>query len=392
VLPGISPGFFFQRCLPIWNKRLNELIKDKARALVLLDGQSNAGGAPVRGDGGLCRALCERRSAAFRALRQRIAGVELAIRNISPFVTGIGQPHPLENGFAFLKPYGTPFLSASGIKGAVRAACKAVWDEARPKEARELLRHYFGSEDKDPRVEQERGALVFLDMWPEVEDWQDAFRLDVVNPHYGPYYSDKQADVPADWHSPVPSYFLTLRADLRWRLRVLYAPADPRKQRRSWGEDVAAGVTRALTREGFGGKKAWGYGLFVIEGAEPFEQPWCGLVQGASSGPEEGNGEPAVPPATPAATAPGRSPRADAAERRIRGMRVRDVGSLPAIIAEIKTCPEAEQASLFELLRRRVEELVPKGKGREALLRNNPELGWPRGQRATPMDGEPSAT
>lgn len=44
----------------------------------------------------------------------------------SPFTTGLGNEHPLENGFAFLDPYGIPYLPGSGVKGSVRRAAEEL--------------------------------------------------------------------------------------------------------------------------------------------------------------------------------------------------------------------------------------------------------------------------
>lgn len=44
----------------------------------------------------------------------------------SPFMTGIGMEHPLENGFAFLNPYGLPYLPGSGVKGVLRRAAEEL--------------------------------------------------------------------------------------------------------------------------------------------------------------------------------------------------------------------------------------------------------------------------
>jgi len=44
----------------------------------------------------------------------------------SPFATGLGNEHPVENGFAFLSPYGLPYLSASGVKGGLRRAAEEM--------------------------------------------------------------------------------------------------------------------------------------------------------------------------------------------------------------------------------------------------------------------------
>lgn len=44
----------------------------------------------------------------------------------SPFVTGMGLEHPLENGFSFLNPYGLPYLPGSSVKGVVRRAAEEL--------------------------------------------------------------------------------------------------------------------------------------------------------------------------------------------------------------------------------------------------------------------------
>ncbi|MBE0434898.1 MAG: type III-B CRISPR module RAMP protein Cmr6 [Methylomicrobium sp.] len=44
----------------------------------------------------------------------------------SPFMTGIGNEHPLENGFAFLNPYGLPYLPGSSVKGVLRSAAEEL--------------------------------------------------------------------------------------------------------------------------------------------------------------------------------------------------------------------------------------------------------------------------
>ena len=53
-------------------------------------------------------------------------GLELMAKSVAPFTTGLGNEHPLENGFAFLNPYGLPYLPGSGIKGVVRRAAEEL--------------------------------------------------------------------------------------------------------------------------------------------------------------------------------------------------------------------------------------------------------------------------
>ncbi len=44
----------------------------------------------------------------------------------APFATGLGIEHPLENGFAFLDPYGLPYLPGSSVKGVLRRAAEEL--------------------------------------------------------------------------------------------------------------------------------------------------------------------------------------------------------------------------------------------------------------------------
>ena len=38
--------------------------------------------------------------------------------------------HPLENGFAFLQPYGLPYLAGSGVKGVLRQTARLLAENA----------------------------------------------------------------------------------------------------------------------------------------------------------------------------------------------------------------------------------------------------------------------
>ena len=76
----------------------------------------------------------DRKSIAAHAQRQRAIfdavagedGLELMAKSVAPFTTGLGNEHPLENGFAFLNPYGLPYLPGSGVKGVVRRAAEEL--------------------------------------------------------------------------------------------------------------------------------------------------------------------------------------------------------------------------------------------------------------------------
>jgi CRISPR type III-B/RAMP module RAMP protein Cmr6 len=365
VVSAISPGFYFQRCLAIWQDDLRKTVKQKAEAVKPLEGWPDGMEDPVVGDPVLYQALLRRQGEAFRTLSELHGGLQWPLRSLAPFVTGIGQPHPLENGFAFLKPYGVPYLAASGVKGAVRAACAKLWPEdVGTHQARQRLKHYFGSEDKEPRrgdaLDHVRGALVFFDLFPVLDGqetgkgWADAFRLDVVNPHYGPYYQGK--DVPADWHSPVPSFFLTLRADLEWLLRLVYAPlGEPRP---AWRTEIEPPLRAALTSQGFGAKKSWGYGIFhVREGATGL--PPSVVIPESEAGIQAG-----------APASPRRSPLGDALRQFILTLRPSEVKSqLSRIQRDLACCEPEERVGLADLLKSRLAELGLKPKEIGDLMR-----------------------
>ncbi len=50
----------------------------------------------------------------------------LPAHSVAPFMTGLGNEHPLENGFSFLNPYGLPYLPGSGVKGVLRRAAEEL--------------------------------------------------------------------------------------------------------------------------------------------------------------------------------------------------------------------------------------------------------------------------
>ena len=70
--------------------------------------------------------------AALRARQQALLthyganGYRISTSSTAPFATGLGNEHPIENGFAFLTPYGLPYLAGSGVKGILRRAAEEL--------------------------------------------------------------------------------------------------------------------------------------------------------------------------------------------------------------------------------------------------------------------------
>lgn len=213
----------------------------------------------------------------------------LHARATAPFTTGLGNEHPLENGFAFLWPYGLPYLAGSGVKGVLRQAARELaggdWGETRgwssekdievdlgrDKLGISMLDALFGLESEDGGKEHLRGALSFWDVIPRVEG--DSLMVEIMNPHQGHYYQkqNNNDDIipPHDSGQPVPIYFLTLPPGSEFTFYVTcdltrlqrYAPALARDGR--WKELVTEAFEHAFTWLGFGAKTAVGYGAMV---------------------------------------------------------------------------------------------------------------------------------
>lgn len=189
---------------------------------------------------------------------------------VAPFATGLGNEHPTENGFAFLWPYGLPYLPGSGVKGVLRATARELdWPEV------ERLA-LFGSDpptDRDDGRDLRRGALTFWDVLPKLAG--DALMVDVMTPHQTHYYQPKPgrgreddrktagSSSPHDSGSPNPIYFLTVPPGSAFTFHVACDTERlPRElvERGGWRERLGQAFEYAFEWLGFGAKTAVGYG------------------------------------------------------------------------------------------------------------------------------------
>ncbi len=75
-----------------------------------------------------CRDMIQALRARQRALAT-VAGdrvFQFYARLHAPLAIGLGNPHPVENGFSFLNPYGIPYIPGSGIKGTLRRSAEEL--------------------------------------------------------------------------------------------------------------------------------------------------------------------------------------------------------------------------------------------------------------------------
>lgn len=116
-LKGLPPGHRFSLFLPVWKADGWEVEIHKAQAL------ERALECP-RETVSLIRAVRDRQTALAMACEDRVFACEA--ESVSPFLTGIGQEHPVENGFTFMNPFGIPCLPGSGVKGVIRRAMEGM--------------------------------------------------------------------------------------------------------------------------------------------------------------------------------------------------------------------------------------------------------------------------
>ena len=239
--------------------------------------------------------------ATMRALAQRQAHTAQATSNVStldaiataPFTTGLGNEHPLENGFAFLNPYGLPYLPGSGVKGVLRQAARELtsgdwgdpqgWDagtihllERRGHATIQLsiIDVLFGRETPDGDGDHVRGALSFWDALPQIPG--DTLAVDIMTPHQSHYYQKRQdrksgdSTSPHDSGAPNPISFLTLPPGTGFAFHVVCDQAHLERLAPDLAHDLrwqtllTAAFEHAFEWLGFGAKTAVGYGAMQV--------------------------------------------------------------------------------------------------------------------------------
>ena len=202
----------------------------------------------------------------------------LCLKTASPFVTGLGREHPVENGFLWHHTLGVPYLPGSSVKGMVRAWIEQWADE---KDEEEINR-IFGPRQKRPTEPPQVGEVVFLDAIPL---YPVRLKADIMTPHYGEYYQNKERPkAPGDWISPVPIPFLAVKEDTTFHFAIvprrhpcLEAPGESEKSnglpvgesrkggRRSDCETMLGWLKEALEWIGAGAKTTVGYGRMSVD-------------------------------------------------------------------------------------------------------------------------------
>ncbi|HRP95580.1 MAG TPA: type III-B CRISPR module RAMP protein Cmr6 [Rhodocyclaceae bacterium] len=186
----------------------------------------------------------------------------------APLATGLGNEHPLENGFAFLNPHGLPYLAGSGVKGVIRRAAeeletgewggKAGWNA-------DAIRILFGPGEEDPErdTHARRGALMFWDLFFQpASDKDPLLAMEIMTPHHRDYLQGTGSPHANEQPNPIP--FLAVRPGCECTLYVQCNPAlippEAAALRTDWHALVGAAIEHAGQWLGFGAKTAAGYG------------------------------------------------------------------------------------------------------------------------------------
>jgi CRISPR-associated protein Cmr6 len=214
------------------------------------------------------KSLTARQAALAEPLESSGSLLRFEARSVAPFTTGLGNEHPLENGFAFLNPYGLPYLAGSGVKGVLRKAARELaagtWGAPRGWE-RAFIEPLFGTQPSDDDSAHRRGALSFWDVVPLIAG--ESLALEVMTPHQTHYY--QQNENPHESGNPNPIIFLAVppgtaftfhvQCDRPFLQRITPALAEGER----WKSLVMAALEHAFEWIGFGAKTSIGYGAMI---------------------------------------------------------------------------------------------------------------------------------
>ena len=192
-------------------------------------------------------------------------------------IVGLGNASVYETSITLHHIYGIPYIPASTIKGVVRSqVIKEIFlpkhlsdnDEKANEKANEkaeeeamsnpVFKLFFGNQEQ-------KGKLIFYDAFPTSSP---KIEVDVMNPHYGSYYSDSSnTKAPVDSDNPKPIFFLTvtgcafqfLISSKSNKLFEKYFDADSKKK------NITQWLTESLQNHGIGAKTAIGYGYMDKE-------------------------------------------------------------------------------------------------------------------------------
>jgi CRISPR-associated protein Cmr6 len=247
------PGHRFGLYFPIWSENWEIEGQRKSEAL------KQTLSLPPHAQETL-KSLRQRQAILLDAIPEA-ARLSIEAKSTAPFATGLGMEHPLENGFAFLNPYGLAYLPGGSIKGVLRRAAEELAGELieadRMGWTQDAINALFGLESEDRQKEHTRGALSFWDVLPKPA--KNSMGMEVMTPHYGGYYQGEST--PHDSGQPIPIVFLVVPADSEFSFHLTCDTSRlPDDLCDTWQKLMRSAFKHAFALLGFGAKTAVGYG------------------------------------------------------------------------------------------------------------------------------------
>lgn len=188
----------------------------------------------------------------------------IKLKSVSRLIVGLGDKNALEVGFTFHPLYGYPYIPGSSLKGLCRSWLEiaenefegqSLAGEVLTQKIRSESRDVFGSVHKsDTESDSKLGDVLFFDAIP-TEDTKLEFDVDIMNPHYSPYYSAPEKSPPGDWYSPLPIKFLTIKEGATFAFFLASESEDSLNKAAKW-------LLSGLSELGIGSKTSSGYGYF----------------------------------------------------------------------------------------------------------------------------------
>lgn len=230
----------------------------------------------------------------------------LRLKTKSRLVIGLGDESVYETSIRLHRNYGVPYIPGSALKGVTKHYAiyrlvdenyETLRDKLKKGDFFELAENVqklieepddskvsdfkslsFNLKDEQITLEDLRkifgtqkyeGSIIFFDAFPTPDNFNQkpVLELDIMNPHYQPYYSASDNELqksvekaPGDWHSPNPIFFLTVPAGIAFQFAIA-----PRNSDNELLSKAKALLESALEEFGVGAKTSLGYGRFENE-------------------------------------------------------------------------------------------------------------------------------
>ncbi len=219
---------------------------------------------------------------------------DLKLETKSRLVIGLGDEGVYETSIRLHRNYGVPYIPGSALKGVAKhysiyKMVESNYSKLKEKlkkddflelagEVQKLLENPNDEDVKDYNnlefkldnneislndlrkifgTQGGEGSIIFFDAFPTPDQLKKKpiLELDIINPHYQPYY--QHGEVPGDWHDPNPIFFLTVPAGIEFQFAL--ALRDGKQDLLKKAKNL---LIEALKNHGVGAKTSLGYGRF----------------------------------------------------------------------------------------------------------------------------------